>query len=199
MEQPKNKPAQCAELFATFARIGAFTFGGGYAMLPMLKRECVESKHWIDEDELLDVFAIGQCTPGVIAVNTATFVGYRVGGTLGAVAATLGVVFPSLVIIMLLAAALSFVMGYAAVQHALNGVRVCVCVLVANAVQGLAKKSLVDKFAIALYVVVLALALFTGISSAVLVVAAGAVGVLTLFVPALNHAKGDEQDPKEGK
>ena len=114
-------------------------------------------------------------------------------------AATLGVVFPSLVIIMLLAAALSFVMGYAAVQHALNGVRVCVCVLVANAVLGLAKKSLVDKFAIALYVVVLVLALFTGISSAVLVVAAGAVGVLTLFIPALNQAKGNEQDPKEGK
>ena len=90
-------------------------------------------------------------------------------------------------------------MGYAAVQHALNGVRVCVCVLVANAVLGLAKKSLVDKFAIALYVVVLVLALFTGISSAVLVVAAGAVGVLTLFIPALNQAKGDEQDPKEGK
>ena len=144
MEQPKSKPAQCAELFAAFARIGAFTFGGGYAMLPMLKRECVESKHWIDENELLDVFAIGQCTPGVIAVNTATFVGYRVGGTLGAVAATLGVVFPSLVIIMLLAAALSFVMGYAAVQPALNGVRACVRVLVANAVLGLAKKSLVD-------------------------------------------------------
>ena len=199
MEQPKSKPAQCAELFAAFARIGAFTFGGGYAMLPMLKRECVESKHWIDENELLDVFAIGQCTPGVIAVNTATFVGYRVGGTLGAVAATLGVVFPSLVIIMLLAAALSFVMGYAAVPPALNGVRVCVCVLVANAVLGLAKKSLVDKFAIALYVVVLVLALFTGISSAVLVVAAGAVGVLTLFMPALNQAKGNEQDPKEGK
>ena len=100
---------------------------------------------------------------------------------------------------MLLAAALSFVMGYAAVQHALNGVRVCVCVLVANAVLGLAKKSLVDKFAIALYVVVLVLALFTGISSAVLVVAAGAVGVLTLFIPALNQAKGNERDPKEGK
>ena len=90
MEQPKSKPAQCAELFAAFARIGAFTFGGGYAMLPMLKRECVESKHWIDENELLDVFAIGQCTPGVIAVNTATFVGYKQRKIPGGIAATLG-------------------------------------------------------------------------------------------------------------
>ena len=186
-------------LFFTFAKIGVCTFGGGYAMLPILQRELVDNKGWATEEELADYYAVGQCTPGVIAVNTATFVGYRVGGTLGAVAATLGVVFPSLVIIMLLAAALSFVMGYAAVQHALNGVRVCVCVLVANAVLGLAKKSLVDKFAIALYVVALALALFTGISSAVLVVAAGAVGVLTLFIPALNQAKGNEQNPKEGK
>ena len=187
------------DLFGTFAKVGVMTFGGGYAMLPILQREVVEHKGWATEEELMDYFAIGQCTPGVIAVNTATFIGQKHRGWLGGIVATLGVVFPSLVIIMLLAAALSFVMGYAAVQHALNGVRVCVCVLVANAVLGLAKKSLVDKFAIALYVVVLVLALFTGISSAVLVVAAGAVGVLTLFVPALNQAKGDEQDPKEGK
>ncbi len=196
MNQEKNKLAQCALLFTTFAKIGAFTFGGGYAMLPMLKQECVEHYHWTDEDELLDVFAIGQCTPGVIAVNTATFVGCRVGGTLGAIAATLGVVFPSLVIIMLLAAALSFVMDYPAVQHALNGVRVCVCVLVANAVLGLAKKALVDKFAVGLFIVVLALALFTGISTAMLVVAAGVVGIITLFIPALNKAKSDKKENK---
>lgn len=196
MNQEKSKLAQCALLFTTFAKIGAFTFGGGYAMLPMLKQECVEHYHWTDEDELLDVFAIGQCTPGVIAVNTATFVGCRVSGTLGAIAATLGVVFPSLVIIMLLAAALSFVMDYPAVQHALNGVRVCVCVLVANAVLGLAKKALVDKFAVGLFIVVLALALFTGISTAMLVVAAGVVGIITLFIPALNKAKSDKKGDK---
>ena len=187
------------ELFLTFAKVGVMTFGGGMAMLPILQREVVENKGWATDEELTDYFAIGQCTPGIIAVNTATFIGQKQKGVWGGIVATLGVVFPSLVIIMLLAAALSFVMGYAAVQHALNGVRVCVCVLVANAVLGLAKKSLVDKFAIALYVVVLVLALFTGISSAVLVVAAGAVGVLTLFIPALNQAKGNEQDPKEGK
>lgn len=196
MNQEKSKLAQCAVLFTTFAKIGAFTFGGGYAMLPMLKQECVEHYHWIDEDELLDIFAIGQCTPGVIAVNTATFVGCRVAGTVGAVAATLGIVFPSLVIIMLLAAALSFVMDYPAVQHALNGVRVCVCVLVANAVLGLAKKALVDKFAVALFVVVLLLALFTGISTAALVITAGVVGVITLFIPALNQANDKKKEDK---
>ena len=86
------------DLFLTFARIGGLTFGGGYAMLPMLQKEVVENRGWATEEELADYFAIGQCTPGVIAVNTATFVGYREAGILGGVMATLGVIFPSLVI-----------------------------------------------------------------------------------------------------
>lgn len=200
MEQKKSKLKICLTLFAAFARMGAFTFGGGYAMLPMLKRECVDHYHWTNEDELLDVYAIGQCTPGVIAVNTATFIGYRTAGTWGAVVATLGIVFPSLVIIMLLAAALSFVMDYPAVQHALNGVRVCVCVLVANAVITLGKKSLTDKFAVVLFIAVLVLAILTDVSAAILVVAAGFVGIATMFVPALNRAQDKKKnDDKEEK
>ena len=92
------------ELFITFAKVGVMTFGGGYAMLPILQREVVENKKWASEEELVDYFAIGQCTPGVIAVNTATFVGQKRRGVAGGILATLGVVFPSLVIICILAA-----------------------------------------------------------------------------------------------
>ena len=91
------------DMFLTFARIGGFTFGGGYAMLPMLQKEVVNGRHWATDEELMDYYAIGQCTPGIIAVNTATFVGYKNRGIPGAIAATLGVIAPSLVIIMIIA------------------------------------------------------------------------------------------------
>ena len=94
------------ELFSSFARIGGFTFGGGYAMLPMLQKEVVEKRQWATEDEMLDYFAIGQCTPGVIFINTATFIGYKQKGIPGAIAATVGSVFPSLCIVMFIAAVL---------------------------------------------------------------------------------------------
>ena len=117
------------DLFLTFARIGGLTFGGGYAMLPMLQKEVVENRGWATEEELADYFAIGQCTPGVIAVNTATFVGYREAGILGGVMATLGVIFPSLVIITIIAAFIRNFADLPVVKHAFSGIRVCVCVL----------------------------------------------------------------------
>lgn len=95
---------QLLDLFLTFARIGGLTFGGGYAMLPILQREVVEKRHWATEEELMDYYAIGQCTPGIIAVNTATFVGQGLAGSIGGIVATLGVVFPSLIIITVIAA-----------------------------------------------------------------------------------------------
>ena len=95
------------QLFITFARIGGLTFGGGYAMLPMLQREVVKNHQWATEEELMDYYAVGQCTPGVIAVNTATFVGNKLFSTLGGIVATLGVIFPSLVIITIIAAFIS--------------------------------------------------------------------------------------------
>ena len=94
------------ELFLTFAKIGAFTFGGGYAMLPMLQKEVVDKKHWATDEEIMDYYAVGQCTPGVIFVNTATFIGYYQKGIIGGIIATLGVVFPSIVIISLIASIL---------------------------------------------------------------------------------------------
>ena len=121
------------DMFLTFARIGGLTFGGGYAMLPMLQKEVVEKKHWATEDELMDYYAVGQCTPGVIAVNTATFVGYRRRGIAGGIFATAGVVAPSLVIITLIAAFIRNFAELAAVKNAFAGLRVCVCVLIFNA------------------------------------------------------------------
>ena len=132
-------------MFFTFARIGGLTFGGGYAMLPMLQREVVERQHWATEEELADYFAIGQCTPGVIAVNTATFIGYRQAGIIGGIFATLGVVFPSVVIISVIAAFLTNFAELKVIQYAFEGIRVCVCVLIFNAVQKLWKKSVVDQ------------------------------------------------------
>ena len=133
------------DMFLTFARIGGLTFGGGYAMLPMLQREVVEKHHWATEEELADYYAIGQCTPGVIAVNTATFIGYRQAGIMGGIFATLGVVFPSLVIITVIAAFLTNFADLEVIQYAFEGIRVGVCVLIFNAVQKLWKKSVIDR------------------------------------------------------
>lgn len=131
-------------LFWTFAKVGVMTFGGGYAMLPILQREVVDKKHWATEEELMDYFAIGQCTPGVIAVNTATFIGQKRKGILGGIITTLGVVFPSLVIIALLAGIIEAFSHLEWVQHAFAGIRICVCVLIINAVVKLYKKAIVD-------------------------------------------------------
>ena len=114
------------ELYRSFFTIGALTFGGGYAMLPMLERELVEKHHWVTQEEILNYFAIGQCTPGIIAVNTATFVGYKRRKVVGGIVTTLGVISPSLIIITVIAALLSNFMDILWVQHAFAGIRVAV-------------------------------------------------------------------------
>ena len=171
------KTARLSDLFLSFARVGVMTFGGGYAMLPMLQREIVENRGWATDEELTDYFAIGQCTPGVIAVNTATFIGRKTAGIAGGIAATLGVVFPSLVIITLLASLLSNFADIPAVQHAFAGVRVCVCVLIGNAVVKLWKKTVIDRATLVIFLAVLAGSLFTGLSPAVFVVVSGLAGL----------------------
>ncbi len=129
----------------TFFKMGLFTFGGGYAMLPLLQREVVEKKKWATEAEVLDYYAVGQCTPGVIAVNTSTFVGYKHKGVIGGILCTLGFVLPSLIIITIIAALLENFADLAVVKNAFAGIRVCVCVLILNAVAKLWKNSVVDK------------------------------------------------------
>lgn len=132
-------------LFAAFFRVGLFTFGGGYAMLPMLQREVVEKHGWATREELLDYFALGQCVPGILAVNTATLVGYRRRKITGAAAGALGVVAPSVIIITLIAAALQSFAHIPAVAHAFAGIRVAVCALIAAAVLKMITANVIKK------------------------------------------------------
>lgn len=165
------------DLFLAFAKIGVMTFGGGYAMLPMLERELIDNRGWTTNEELMDYFAVAQCTPGVIAVNTATFIGYKLYGNLGGIAATLGVVFPSLVIITTIAGVLTNFADIPAVKHAFAGVRVCVCVLIFNAVVKLWKGAIKDKAALVLFVVIFLLSVFLDVSPVVYVIACAAAGI----------------------
>lgn len=165
------------DLFLTFARIGGLTFGGGYAMLPMLQKEVVEKRGWATEEELMDYYALGQCTPGIIAVNTATFVGQNTAGNLGGIIATLGVVFPSLIIITLIAMFLQNFADLAIVQNAFAGIRVCVCVLVFNAVVKLWKKAVVDAKTLILFLLVLIGNFVFDIAPTIFVIIAAAAGI----------------------
>ena len=162
------------DLFFTFARVGVCTFGGGYAMLPILQREVVEKKGWATEEDLADYYAVGQCTPGIIAVNTATFVGSRRAGAAGGVVATLGLVFPSIVIILAIAAFLQNFMHIQWVVHAFNGIRAGVVALILSSVLKMYKTSVVDWPTRVLYGVVLVLAAL----GAFLPLPAGALGTV---------------------
>ena len=167
-----------ADLFITFAKMGAVTFGGGYAMLPILQREIVENKHWGTDEELADYYAIGQCTPGVIAVNVATFIGRKTAGIPGGIIATLGVVFPSVVIITLLAGVIQAYSSLEWVKHAFAGIRVCVCVLIFNAVIKLFSKAIIDAKTLCIYLIILAGSIFLNISPVVFVLMAGLAGII---------------------
>ena len=174
----KDKFKQLGGLFITFAVVGVTTFGGGYAMLPALQREVVEKRRWATDEEVMDWYAIGQCTPGVIAVNTATFVGQKLAGVLGGIFATLGVVFPSLVIITIIAAFIQNFAHLPAVQSAFAGIRVCVCVLILNAVVKLWKKSVVDWKTLLIFIAVFACSVFLSISPVIYVLAAAIAGII---------------------
>ena len=166
------------ELYRSFFMIGALTFGGGYAMLPMLEREIVTKHGWATQEEILNYFAIGQCTPGVIAVNTATFVGYKHRGIPGGIVATLGVVSPSIVIIVLIAALLEHFMDILWVQHAFAGIRVAVCALIVASVIKLLKSGIKAWWHAALAAVAfIAVALF-GLSPAYIVAACAVLSLI---------------------
>ena len=171
------------DLYFTFVRIGCVNFGGGYAMLPLLERELVDKRHWTTMDDLRDYFSIGQCTPGIIALNVSTFIGEKKGGVIGALCATGGFLTGPIAIILVIAAFLQNFADLPVVQHAFAGIRVCVCVLIVQAVLRLWKKSVVDAFTLALYLVIFALNAFSGvlpvkIPAAVLVICAGVIGVV---------------------
>lgn len=166
------------ELFIAFAKIGVLTFGGGLAMLPMLKYELVTKRGWVTEDEILDYYAVGQCTPGIIAVNVATFIGFKRYSIIGGIVATLGMIFPSVVIITVLATILTNVMSNPLVASALTGIRGVVCALLLNTVFILAKKSIEDIWCAIIFAVVIILAFVFHLPSVLIVILAGIAGVI---------------------
>ena len=137
----KEKSAKLWKLFATFFKIGAFTFGGGYAMIPLIQKEAVEKNGWVTDDDILEIIAIAESTPGPIAINSATFVGYRTCGVLGSMCATLGVVLPSFVTILLISFVLQQFRELKAVQYAFNGIRAGVLALLFKALWTMYKKA----------------------------------------------------------
>ena len=166
------------KIYWVFAQMGACCFGGGYAMLSLLQRVIVEQHGWATEEELMDYYAIGQCTPGVIAVNTSTFIGHKLAGVPGALAATLGFISPSILIITVIAAFLETFASNVYVAHALAGIRVCVCVLILDSVLKLGKKSVKDAISWTIFLITTVLATFTGIPTVALVLGAGLVGYI---------------------
>lgn len=187
----KKKNAQQTEkrlldLYISFFKIGILTFGGGLAMLPMLKKELVEHRQWITEEEILDMYAIGQCTPGVIAVNTATFVGFRKAGIPGGIFATLGIVSPSLLIICLIASILKNFMHLPAVLHALSGIRITVCALMIQTVISMVQKGVRNKLGVFIFLSGFLLASFTPVPLALIVIGSALTGIFAQWKEAKN-------------
>lgn len=168
---------QLLDLFVSFFKIGLFTFGGGYAMLPMLQREIVDKHHWVTEEDVLDYYAIGQCTPGVIAVNTATFVGVHLAGPVGGAVSTIAVVSPSLIIITVISTILRNFASYAVVQHAFAGIRVAVAALVVVSVAKLFRKGVKGALSAAIFAASLLLVFLTDLSPIWVVLAVIVIGV----------------------
>ena len=177
---------KCGELYISFFKIGGLTFGGGLAMLPMLTRETVTKHGWTTEEKLLDIYAIGQCTPGIIAVNTATYIGYQQAGFFGSLSATLGVISPSVIIICLIASILQNFIGLPVVMHALAGIRIVVCALMMNTVITMTKKGVIDKLGAVIFLTAFILACFTPIPTAIVVILAALTGIIA------KRMKGDK-------
>lgn len=184
------------DLFLTYAKIGAMTFGGGYAMLPILKREIVERKKWVTEADIIDCYAIGQCTPGVIAVNAATLVGYKKGGFFGSLCATLGVITPPMIIIMSIATVLQAFSENEYVQHALAGMNVAICAVIALTVINLMKKTWKNIPSVIIGLLVLAATLAFGVPTVLVVVCAAAAGIA---VSAVSKRKATDKEGGKDK
>ncbi len=163
-------------LYVSWFKMGLFTFGGGYAMLPMIQREVIQKYHWATEDEIMDYYAIGQITPGIIAVNTATFVGYKLRGVLGGTIATLGVISPSIIIISCIAGLIQNFSDLPFVQSALRGIQVAVCVLMTKSIINLYQKGVKNIPTFVIFAGACLLSTFTSISTMILVVIAGVCG-----------------------
>lgn len=166
------------ELYLTFFKMGLFTFGGGYAMLPLLEREVVDKKGWASHEEILDYYAIGQSTPGIIAINTSTFCGYKVGGNIGGIVASLGFISPSIIIISIIAKFLQSFSHLAIIQHAFAGIRVAVCALVFYSVLKMIKKDANNGLKFMVFILTFVAIGFLSISPIVVVITVGVFGIL---------------------
>ncbi|MDR2898177.1 MAG: chromate transporter [Spirochaetaceae bacterium] len=181
------------ELFLVFCKIGVVTFGGGLAMLPILERELAEKRDWTTREQLLDYYAIGQSTPGIIAVNVATFIGYNRKGIFGGILTTIGVVTPSVIIITLIASLISNFQEILWVQKALRGINAAVAALLVSAVLKLGKSGVKNWFGMVIAVGAFAAIAFFDVSSVFIILTAAALGLgyKTLF--------SDKQKPKTGE
>lgn len=169
---------QLIDLFMIFFRMGAFTFGGGYAMLPLIQKEIVEKRGWATDEEVLDYYAIGQVTPGIIAVNTATFIGYKLRGVIGGIVATMGMVAPSIIVITIIAMFLDNFIEYKIIQHAFGGIRIIVVALIAHTVYKMAKQAVKDKITLGIFIFGFLAVAFLPISPVWVIIAAAAIGIL---------------------
>ncbi|SFI91791.1 chromate transporter [Treponema bryantii] len=185
----KSKLRQFVELYLAFLKIGAFTFGGGLAMMPIMQRELIEKRGWLTDEELIDYFAIGQSTPGIIAVNVATFVGYKRLGVLGGIIGTLGVVTPSWVIIMILAGAISSVDKYPVAQKALKGINVAVAALLTSVIVKFSKKTIKSVWNAVLMLTAFALIYFFKVQSVWIIIASLVIGCLITMYKQKKAAK----------
>lgn len=177
----KERLHRAGSLFGTFFKIGAFTFGGGYAMIPLIQREVVEKRRWMEQSDILDIVAIAESTPGPIAINTATFVGYRTGGLVGAGCATLGVVLPSFVIIFALSFVLRQFQALKAVQYAFWGIRAGVLALLVKALLSMYGQCPKGGFAWTLMALAFLLAAFSGIGVIYVLIGCAAAGLVRLY------------------
>lgn len=193
----KNKLLQLLDLYYTFAKIGTFTIGGGLAMMPMMERELINKKGWITEEDLLDYYAIGQSTPGIVAVNVSTFVGFRQFGIIGGIVATLGMVTPSLVIITILAGLIHSISDYPYVQKALNGINVAVAALLTNVIYKFAKKTIKNLFNALCMLVAFSLIFFFKVPSFWIIIASLTIGVIISIVKVRKAAKKETQSVEE--
>lgn len=169
------------ELFKTFFKIGAFTFGGGYAMIPLIQKETVEKHGWISDDDILEIIAIAESTPGPIAINSATFIGYRIAGILGAACATFGVVLPSFIIITAIAAILNEFQSIKAVQYAFFGIRAGVLALVLKALISMYKKCPKNKIAYAVMAFAFVAAAILSLNVLLVIIGCALIGLVSSF------------------
>ena len=184
-----KKPHRLLELFLTFFKIGLFTFGGGYAMIALIEDEVSTKKKWISKEELADVITIAESTPGPIAINSATFVGYRVCGFWGSFAATCGVVLPSFILILAITSVLDAFQSIKAVQYAFWGIRAGVLALIFKALVGMYKKCPKSILSYIVMAAALLLVTFFNVDSILVIIGCGIAGLITSIVAARRAGK----------